>query len=148
MVPENEEAIPLHYCSNGGGGRTVLQSSFYGNQQVVEGLGITACALEFRPPIILFWYRSGWDAGGCLYCVCSSNTTMDGGCCQIRVGTLPSGSTFSDTAAKGRPVTTRRKHILFVLLPGGLRRGHSRLCCVGWRQFSCSVRLPLWRDFS
>lgn len=53
MVPENGEAIPLHYCSNAGGGCTGLQSSFYGNQQAVEGLGITACALEFRPPIIL-----------------------------------------------------------------------------------------------
>lgn len=56
---------------------------------------------------------------------------MDGGCCQIRVGTLPSGSTFSDTAAKGRPVTTRRKHIIVVLLPGDLRHGYSCLCCVG-----------------
>lgn len=89
----------------------------------VEGLGITACALGFRSPIIPLWHRSGWGAGGrlgrgsCPCCVRSSDTTMDGSCCQTQVGTLPSGSTFSNTPAEGRPVTTRRKHILFASPP-------------------------------
>lgn len=121
----------------GEGESTGLHSSFHGNQQSRRPwcdclcFGIQTSNYPALTPLRLgrgrqvgagklpvLWVLLGQDYGWWLL----SNTG----------GNLPSGSTFSNTPAEGRPVTTRRKHILFASPPlEGLGRGHSRLCCVG-----------------